>query len=168
MNGADVLSTISELALGLIGFTGIVVVFGRRADRLTALERFRLFTLLMNGFGALFLALLPFALSGLGMAEARVIRLVSMAVVVYSIGILGVWLSRVPRFWSESPEIFDRRVFGAVLAGHAANVLVQLFNATGWLWEPNVGVFLFGLIWFLLHGCQQFVRILFVRPAEAD
>ena len=59
LNPSETLSTIAELALGLAGFTGVLVVLGRQPGRFSPAEGFRLAVLLVASLSALFLSLVP-------------------------------------------------------------------------------------------------------------
>ena len=59
-----------------------------------------------------------------------------------------------------------RCIFWGGLLGQAANFVLQILNCIGLFFDPNMGVFFFGLVWFLVLGVLQFVRILLVRPAS--
>jgi hypothetical protein len=46
--------------------------------------------------------------------------------------------------------------------GHLLNVAVQAAIAFGAFGNQRVGLYVFGLLWLLMHGAYQFVRILFI------
>ena len=66
----------------------------------------------------------------------------------------------------QAPEILNPWVFSAILAGHTLNGGVQLLNA--WRPEPETasGIYVSGLLWFLVHAAVQFSRMLFVQPVD--
>ncbi len=164
MDGSEALSTIAELALGLAGFTGIVAVFGRRPGRLRPVEAYRLVILLSISCGAMFLALLPFALHRTGLEGETLWAVASGALAAYTVLFLGWMFSPTRRFLRDSPEIFDKGLLMFLILAHLVNFTVQLLNAFGVFGRPSLGIYLFGLMWLLLHGFQQFARILFIRP----
>jgi hypothetical protein len=45
-----------------------------------------------------------------------------------------------------------------------ANLIAQICNALSVAWVPSFGVYLFGLLLYLLFAAIQFARMLFVRP----
>ena len=57
MDGADGLTAIAEVAIGLAGFSGVVVVLGRQPGEFTRVETGRLVVLLLSSLGAMFFAL---------------------------------------------------------------------------------------------------------------
>jgi hypothetical protein len=61
MRGAEILTTIAQLAVGVTGFSGIVIAFNRPSGRLSRFEAFRILILFLNSLGAMFFSLVPFA-----------------------------------------------------------------------------------------------------------
>ena len=53
-----------------------------------------------------------------------------------------------------------------IAAGHTLNGGVELLNA--WRPEPEMasGIYVSGLLWFLVHAAVQFSRMLFVQPVD--
>jgi hypothetical protein len=77
MNGAEILTTIAQLAVGVIGFSGIAIALNRHPGRLNDWEAFRVLILFANGFAATFLSLVPFAFFYLDWSDATVWRVSS-------------------------------------------------------------------------------------------
>jgi len=50
--------------------------------------------------------------------------------------------------------------------GHVANTGIQLLNA----WRPEAptasGIYVAGLMWFLVHAAVQFSRMFFIQPQD--
>ena len=68
---SEMLLTIAELALGLAGFSGVVVgIQGARAGRLSRQDAFGLLHILSSSGAAMLFSLLPFALHEAGLSEA--------------------------------------------------------------------------------------------------
>ncbi len=164
MNGSEALSAVAQLALGLAGFTGIVVVFGRQPGRLRPVEVYRLANLLAISCEAMFLALLPFGLYYAGLQEESLWRFSSGFMIGLTVVLLAGFSPSTTRFVRETPEIFNLYVLTFLVTAHIANLVVQFLNVLGVFGRPNLGVYFFGLLWLLLHGFAQFARILFIRP----
>ena len=59
MEVRDALLTLSEFAIALAGFTGVVVVFGNRAGGWHPIDRYRIIIILLCSIGPAFFSLLP-------------------------------------------------------------------------------------------------------------
>ena len=67
---------------------------------------------------------------------------------------------------SITPEIFHKPTMYALFAMHIANGLLQLLNGLDLLSGSSYGYFAAGLIIYLLHAVNQFVRMLFFLPKK--
>src|SRR5438067_4440589 len=74
MDGAEILTTVAQLGVGVAGFSGIAIAFNRQPGRLSDLEAFRVVILFATSFAAVFLSLIPFALHYFGLADFVVWR----------------------------------------------------------------------------------------------
>ncbi|MEJ2371434.1 MAG: hypothetical protein P8Y07_11385 [Gemmatimonadales bacterium] len=165
MQSLDVASTIAEIAVGLAGFSGLALVLGRRQDRLTSVEKYRLILLLTPSLLALFLAVAPLALLETGIRPPVLWRAASGVQALICVGLVvgfAPWTGRVMR---EAPEIFHWPQFTLVAGGYVVNGLLQGLHAAGFFGSQNAGIYLVGLVFLLLHAGHQFVRILLVRPS---
>lgn len=168
MDETTLLITLSQMALGLAGFSGIAVAFTRRPGRLTPLEVYRLSLLFGTTFGAMFLALLPAALEVLGAGPDLAWRVSSAVMAGYAAAFAAWRVGPTLRFMRETPEVFHRRILGSIGVIHLVNAGIQMASALGAFGGRRGGVYVWGVLWFLLHGAQQFARILFIRSREAD
>ena len=163
MSSLDPFLTVAEIALGLTGFTGIVVVFGRRPGERVRADAYRLIMLLVPSLGALFLSLIPAGLQLVGMSDAGVIRLSSGLMAVYNLGSSLALAPRARRIYREARALFSGWMTAFVAVGTVVNVTIQALNSFV-LAHPSAGIYFFGLLWFLLFGSLQFARLLFIRP----
>ncbi len=159
MNGTDALTAVAEISLGLAGFTGIIMALYSRAESWSQLDAIRALFLLIAGFGALLLSLLPFALHFLGLAEPTIWRASSVAMLILAFGYIIVWR----RFgshleWSEIP--YNDVMWWFSHIGGTINIVLQSANVL----FAQLGLFFFGLLWLLTIGCVQFAVILYLRP----
>jgi hypothetical protein len=164
MQSLDVASTIAEVAVGLAGFSGLVLVLGQRRDHLTSLDKYRLILLLTPSLAALFLALAPLALLETGIAPTVLWRTASGVQALTCLGIVVGFAPWTRRAMREAPEVFHRSQLAIVAVGYLLNGVVQGLHAAGVFGSQNSGVYLIGLVFLLLHAGHQFVRILMVRP----
>ncbi len=163
LDGADALTTIAEVAVGLAGFSGVVAVLGRQPGEFSRVEAGRLVVLLLSSLGALFFALIPFALFPLGLNPVSVWRTTSGLVAVFALSHLAVSYTELRRVRREAPEIYSRSVAGTHFTILVVVLLLQLVGvAKGG--ELALSLYIFGLLGLLAVAAFQFVRILFVRP----
>ena len=159
----DALSTIAEIALGLAGFSGVVVVLGRQPGAFTRVEAGRLVLLLVSSIGAMFLALLPLSLAPLELSDSLLWRISAATFTAFCLGYWLIGRSRVRIVRTHAPEVysFAVSVFNYATVGTA--VILQLVV----LARPadlGPGFYVLGLLGLLLTATVQFVRMLFVRP----
>lgn len=156
----SLLSTIASVAVGLAGFSGIVLAVGRQGAALSDTERYRFAVLLWNALGATFLAIAPMILHALGSSGSSLWRISSGAMAVSVTTLLTVWVARSVGQMRVAPHIFNMKIFGTLLGMHATNVGLQTLAAAGIVDGP--GVYAAGLLVLLAHATNQFIRMLFV------
>lgn len=160
MAGSDGLAIIAEVSLGLAGFSGVVVILGRR----DAFLSLRLAILLATSLGAMLMALLPFALVELGLSDARIWLACDVLLAIYPVGLLAFFLPGTQRYGKENPEIFGAWVlslgYSLPIAASVAGLL-GLFQVL-----PRLGAFLLGLIFLVATSVFMFTRILFTHPTR--
>ncbi len=163
MDTMEPLGTVSELALALAGFSGIVIVFGRWKDADVAFEGYRIKLLLLASFGAMFLALTPVLFQQMGMTEPSLWILSNLLMGLFSLMFVAVLWNPTRRYMRKHPNMFYVPLLSAILIGYALNISVQLMAAAGLVPLSRSGVFLAGLYWLLAHSAIQFARLLFVK-----
>src|SRR5256886_11648130 len=168
MNGADILTTIAELAVGVTGFSGIVIAFNRAPGRLSDLEAYRILILFSTSLAALFFPLVPFALFHLGWSDLAIWRTGNALIVTFEIVFLLIFLGPVRRFWRRHREIFNIWLYSFLAVGHVVSAVTQFFSAIGWSNRQALSIFLFGLLWLLFHSAFQFGRMIFVQPGSGE
>ena len=164
MEAFDTLLTLAEVSLGLAGFAGIVVVFGRGPGPLPPADSLRLAALVGASLGTLFLSLIPIALNAVGVPEPELWRwgsaiMVALIVPGHVIGMLRIRSIAAEMF--EVTPVYLIGIGGCLLLG---NLIAQISNFLGAASLPSFGVYLFGLIVYLAFAATQFARMLFVRP----
>jgi hypothetical protein len=168
MSIPDSLQTISEISIGLAGFSGLIVALRRTPGPLTDVQKYRLRILFAMTFGAMFLSLLPDLLLSFQVPEERIWFDSSAAMFVYSAGFVYWMVTRALHVARVAPEIFNWLVFSSLTAAHIVVLLLQLGIMTGFIEGRAPGAFTLGLIWYLAHAAQQFVRMMFILPRNTD
>ena len=163
--GPDDLSTlevIAEIALGLAGFSGLLLVLSEPNEALKQTERFRLTTLIYSGFGTLFLALLPLALFGGPWADATVWLGLGILLSLYTLVGLAVLPAASIRLHRDHPDLFPWRLICSQVTIHICSLILALSVLFRWTEYPLNG-YLLALVLLLVHGAVAFVRMLFYR-----
>jgi hypothetical protein len=164
----DSLQTIAEISIGLAGFSGLIVALRKNPGPLTDVQKYRLKILFAMTFGAMFLSLLPDLLLNFSVPDERIWFDASAAMFAYSLFFV-IWnIAGARRVARVAPEIFHWVVFSSVTAGHIIVLLLQLAVITGFIGERAPAVFTLGLMWYLMHAAQQFVRMLFILPRSPE
>jgi hypothetical protein len=162
----EALSTIAEVAIGLAGFSGIVVILSRTYERrLTPLERYRLFILLVPSLATTFLALVTLALVASDVPGA--FRIGSLLLAVFCIWFPASRVRKTIRFHRRVPDLINAGVVWSLLAGYLLVASLSLLHAFGVITEVPA-VLLLGLLWPLFQSAVQFARMLFIRPQDPD
>ena len=72
MPEADLLTIIAEIALGIAGFSGVIVAIGPKRKKWQRLDKVRIGALLINVFLVLIFALIPLGFHSAGLAPADI------------------------------------------------------------------------------------------------
>jgi hypothetical protein len=155
MENLGTLHTVAQIAIALIGFSGIVIVFGERsAAKWTAEEAMRLYALLAPSFTALLCSFVPILLATEVTSTEVVWRLSNAVLGALHLANLGWFLINT---WGAKATL-GQKINGAVgfgvIAAHAlaALALIPWFEF----------VFIFGLLQQLYIGVHNF--LLLFRP----
>ena len=164
----DSLQTIAEISIGLAGFSSLIVALRKNSGPLTDVLKYRMKILFATTFGAMFLSLLPDLLQNLRVPEERIWFDSSAAMFTYSLFLVSWMITGARRIAKVAPEIFNWLVFSSLTAGHIIVLLLQLAVMTRYIEGRAPGVYNLGLIWYLIHAAQQFVRMLFILPRNPE
>jgi hypothetical protein len=161
MDAFETLRSLSEVAIALAGFTGIVAVLGQRAGgRWSPLEWLRLRMLLETSLAVVFLSLLPELFHELEALRGLTWRLCNgVQALVHAGGILLLYL----RFRKLDPSQWpaeERRLTVALVPVSVAIVFFQGLSAFGGLASHGFFLFLLGLIYLLGIAALHFVLLL--------
>lgn len=162
----EALATIAEVAVGLAGFSGIVVVLSRTYERsLTPLERYRLFILLVPSLATSFLALITLALYAADVPGA--FRIGSLALAIFCLWFPASRVRKTIYFYRRVTGLFQGPVIWGLLGGYLVVASLSLLHAFGVIGEAPE-ILLLGLLWPLFQSAVQFARMLFIRPVDPD
>ena len=164
MDSADLstLEVIAEIALGLAGFSGVLLVLSEPNEALKQAERFRLTTLIYSSIGTLFLALLPLALFGGPWPDPTVWRGLGVILTIYALAGLSVLPAAAIRLHQDHPDLFPWKLIFAQVAIHICSLILALSVLFMWSEQPLNG-YVMALVLLLVHGAIAFVRMLFYR-----
>jgi hypothetical protein len=167
LDAFETLLTLAEVSIGLAGFAGIVVVFGRGPGALPPADSLRLAALVGASLGTLFLSLMPIVLNALGLSEPELWQWSSAIMVIFAVPAHVIGLLRIRRIASEMLEVVPFHLIAVGVFLLLGNLAAQVCNSVGAPWLPSFGVYLSGLILYLGFAAFQFARLLFVRPGRS-
>ena len=162
---ANALLTLAQVAIGLAGFSAILVALSGKPHQWTPVDAFRIRNILAFSFQSVFLSLVPFGLaffslpmSTVWQVSLRIIALTTLADVLLVLG--GVYRLSRP----------DRVVLKALVVSWVTGILlamaaVELLAAYG-IVGPPPAVFFLGLVVLLGVSTVLVARFLFARPAD--
>ena len=165
--GLDGLAIIAEVAIGLAGFSGVMIVLTRSSGEFSPPERFRLKVLVFSSMGPIFLALIPFAVLDSGWSQETSWRVLGFVVAIYGFAGLVSFPTAAYQLRRDYPEIFPLNLLVIQVALHVTTLALALVVSLGLTSHP-LGAYTAALILVLLHGAIAFVRLLFYRRLEPD
>ena len=156
----ETLRILVEASVAIAGFSGVVVVFGRRATgEWSELERTRIRNLLGTSFTVLFLSLVALLLLHSGIDPETTWRVGSSA---WSVGATYnvILILRDRRSVRGDPQLISTISVALVIGATVIVVGLNLANALvlGWFWP-----FLTALIWLFAAACYTFALLLLPR-----
>jgi hypothetical protein len=160
----DLLQTLAELFIALVGFTGIVVALGRRGQgEWHPIERARLESLLGAGVSGIVFAIAPLVAASSGVSEALIWRTGNgVTPFLHVLGAARFMVEIGPRHWFDPGA---ERITTVLVPIPAALILFQLAAALGFFSSLGPFLYLAMLLWFLVVGLLQFVFLLIRTPA---
>lgn len=160
-SASDALLTLAEVAVGLVGFTGIVLALTRGDTAVSASEALQLKELIRGGLAGVGLALLPVGAELAGAGGPALWRTVSAAHVV--LVLVGPWFILTRQIRGLPAAERDAALYFCNFVVAPLVVLFQLGNALGWPFPPNAGVYFYGVCGTLVNTSVLFGRLLFKR-----
>jgi len=154
----ETLNLLVEAAVAVAGFSGVVIVFGRRATgEWSRIEHDRFLNLLMTSFMVLFLSLLALILLHAGTAPATTWRIGSGIWSVIAIQRIVATIRKYVSIPREDPQRVGVLVVAMLLGSSGIVVLLSIGNvfALKEFWP-----FLAAQVWLFAAACYFFTRLL--------
>ena len=156
------LQVIAEVSLGLVGFSAIIIALSRSKEGFSDPDNFRVQLLNFAAFGAMFNALIPFAIFGSNSLEISW-TIVGSVLCFYS----AVGLLTFPRkvFYLRRQgytEIFPLPLIVTQMGVFVTNFMLSAAIVLD-LVESKNNVYLLCLILFIVQSTVAFIRTMFVR-----
>ncbi len=165
MQGEGVLLTIAEVAIAFAGFSGVVVVLGRRDIPWTAAHLATFWEMIASSLSLLILALLPFVFHYADLSESTVWALSSAMA---ALGLLARGVFAGPRAVRLGAFRGIRRSGSAFALFGVPIVIALALNTFGLGLDREFFPFLAALIFYLVIACFTFWTLLKSRIPHAD
>ena len=156
------LQLIAEIALGILGFSAILIGLSRKSDGFSAPDNFRIQLLSYSSIGAMFCALIPFAVFGNIHNETSWL-IVNWILCLYSVLGLFIFPKRVISLRIQGySDLFPLPLFIIQMGVLAVNFLISGLMIIDSI-EAKENFYVFCLMLFLIQGSIAFVRTIFYR-----
>jgi|TARA_B100000073_G_scaffold86433_1_gene67203 hypothetical protein len=156
------LQLIAEIALGILGFSAILIGLSRKSDGFSAPDNFRIQLLSYSSIGAMFCALIPFAVFGNIHNETSWL-IVNWILCLYSVLGLYIFPKRVISLRIQGySDLFPLPLFTVQMGVLAVNFLISGLMILDFI-EAKENFYVFCLMLFLIQGSIAFVRTIFYR-----
>jgi len=158
----EALSLIAEIAIGIVGFSAILIGLNRTSHEFKPPDVFRIQMLTYSSFGAVFCSLMPFAVFPTEGDFSTSWLLIGAMLSVYSA--LGLWMfpRRMLALKKGYPDLFPMKLvilqMGIIVTSFVIAVLILLD-----LIEHKANFYTGTLILLLVHSSTAFVRTMFYR-----
>ena len=156
------LQLIAEIALGILGFSAILIGLSRKSDGFSAPDNFRIQLLSYSSIGAMFCALIPFAVFGNIHNETSWL-IVNWILCLYSVLGLYIFPKRVISLRIQGySDLFPLPLFTVQMGVLAVNFLISGLMILDFI-DAKENFYVFCLMLFLVQGSIAFVRTIFYR-----
>ena len=162
MEAVDELLTVAELAIGLAGFSGVVVAF-TRGKGLRKDDRYYFVALLYATFTAVLVAFVPMVFHHAGLAgPALWMGSSTVALIVGGLLLASMLVRARGIVWQPIGNSYAIAQFAIVFA----LVLSQILNLIGWPMEPGPALYVVGLLLWLATAGMVFALLVLVGARE--
>ena len=161
----NALLTFAQVAIGLAGFSAILVALSGKPHQWTPVDAFRIRNILAFTFQSVFLSLAPFVLAFFSLPEPTVWRVSLLILAIATSADVLLVLSGVYRLSRPERAVLNAVVVSTVTAILCTMAAVELLAALGFV-RPASGVFFLGLVVLLGISTVLVSRFLFARPAD--
>jgi hypothetical protein len=157
--------TFAQVAIGLAGFSAILVALSGKPHQWTPVDAFRIRNILALSFQSVFLSLTPFVLAFFSVPESAVWHVSLLVLVLGTLAGVLLVLSGVYRLSRSERAVLNAAVVSTVVAILCFMAIVELLAVFG-IVRPAAGVFFLGLVVLLGISTVLVARFLFARPAD--
>jgi hypothetical protein len=162
---ANALLTVAQIAIGLAGFSAILVALSGKPHQWKPVDAFRIRNILAFTFQSVFLSLTPFVLAFFAWPESTVWKAALLVIALATFGNVLLVLSGVYRLSGAERAVLNAGVVSTVTAVLFVTAAVELLAAFGMV-RPAPAVFFLGLLVLLAVSTVLVARFLFARPAD--
>ena len=162
---ANALLTFAQVAIGLAGFSAILVALSGKPHQWTPIDAFRIRNILAFNFQSVFLSLTPFVLAFFSLTEPTVWRVSLLILAIATSGSVLLVLVGVYRLSPSERAVLKTVVVSTVAVTLCFMAAGELLAAFGII-RPASGVFFLGLVVLLGVSAVLVARFLFARPAD--
>jgi hypothetical protein len=162
---ASALLTLAQVAIGVAGFSAILVALSGKPHLWTPVDAFRIRNILALSFQSVFLALVPFVLALFSLPESTVWKVSLLILALGTSGGVLLVLSGVYRLSASERAVLKAAVVSTVVAVLIFMAAVELLAVFGVV-RPPAAVFFLGLLVLVGVSTVLVARFLFARPAD--
>jgi len=162
---ANALLAMAQIAIGLAGFSAILVALSGKPHQWKPVDAFRIRNILAFTFQSVFLSLTPFVLAFFPLAESTVWKVSLLIIALATFAAVLLVLSGVYRLSRSERAVLNGLVVSTVTATLGTMAAIELLAAFG-IVRPAAGVFFLGLVVLLGVSTVLVARFLFARPAD--
>jgi hypothetical protein len=162
---ASALLTFAQVAIGLAGFSAILVALSGKPHQWTPVDAFRIRNILAFTFQSVFLSLMPFVLAFFSLTASTVWQVSLLILAIATFGSVLLVLGGVYRLSPSERAVLNVVVVSTIVATLCFMAAVELLAACG-IVRPASGVFFLGLVVLLGISTVLVARFLFARPAD--
>ena len=159
------LLTLAQVAIGVAGFSAILVALSGKPHLWTPVDAFRIRNILAFSFQSVFLSLVPFMLAFFLVPESTVWKGSLLILATATLGSVLLVLSGVFRLSRSERAVLNAVVVSTVVAVLCVMTAVELLAVFGVV-RPASAVFFLGLVVLLGVSTVLVARFLFARPAD--
>lgn len=160
----EALQLIAEIALGIVGFSAILIGLSRTSDGFSDPDNFRIQLLTYSAFGAMFGSILPFAIFGAHSNDLSWLFACSTLCVYSLIGLI-IFPKKMLKLRKQGhKDIFPIKLYFFQSGILSANFILSGLMIIGFI-SQMANMYVICLILFLIQSSVAFIRTMFVRVA---
>ncbi len=167
MTGID-LTMFVEFGVGLAGFSGVVVAFGRRSSALKQDDRFRIMMLLAFSLFPAFVGTLPTVLGAFGLSDTEAVQALGIFLSAALAILIVMPFVVASRMSSEARSSLSMTIWYFSIGGTVITLAWNALNLIGWPNPISAGPIVATLVWLLFLASLMFLRLLLVSVAPSD